>query len=187
MSEASSLATEDSQDNQNIERRSRRWYEELSIDTGGTYHESSPKSSFEDVKSEQEESEDRVESSDHNIEDRAEIKQDQNEELNINAQLEQIRIKKEIIELNKTRGEFIDCDKSSEHYLSDREELMTSTITKEVIIVLKTIYFNLFHSESLKTKMFIIQVNNKITDVIETIKRQKICYMMLLLRDSALK
>ena len=43
---------------------------------------------------------------------------------------------------------------------------MTS-ITEEIIMTLKTAHFDSFNSGSLKAKMFIIQMNNKITDAAE--------------------
>ena len=44
---------------------------------------------------------------------------------------------------------------------------MTNTISS-IIIIFKTVHFNAFSSRLLKIKMFIIQINNKITDVAET-------------------
>ena len=44
---------------------------------------------------------------------------------------------------------------------------MASIMTEEAVIILKVIYPNSFHSELLKTKMFIIQVDNKIADAAE--------------------
>ena len=57
---------------------------------------------------------------------------------------------------------------------------MTS-ITEDVITVLKTAHLDSFSSRLLKAKMFIIQVNNKITDVAEITEDQKIRYTMSLL------
>ena len=62
---------------------------------------------------------------------------------------------------------------------------MASTIS--AVIILKTVYSDLFSSELLRVKMFIIQVDNKITDAAETTENQKIRYAMSLLQDSALK
>ena len=56
-----------------------------------------------------------------------------------------------------------------------------ASITDSIIIILKIIYFNSFSSELLKVKMFIIQINNKITDAARANKEQKIRYTMLLL------
>ena len=62
---------------------------------------------------------------------------------------------------------------------------MTSSIS--AVTVLKVIYLDSFSSESLKAKMFIIQMNNKIADAVEATEGQKIRYAMLLLHDSVLK
>ena len=65
---------------------------------------------------------------------------------------------------------------------------MTNLITEEMTAtVLKAVHLNSFHSKSLKAKMFIIQVNNKIADAAEATDRQRICYAMLLLRRPALE
>ena len=56
-----------------------------------------------------------------------------------------------------------------------------ASITDNTVTVLKAIHLNSFSSRSLKAKMFIIQMNNKITDVAEIIKDQKIRYTILLL------
>ena len=57
----------------------------------------------------------------------------------------------------------------------------------EAATVLKAAHFNAFSSESLKAKMFIIQLNNKIMDAAEVINRWKIYYAMLLLWGPVLK
>ena len=57
---------------------------------------------------------------------------------------------------------------------------MTNT-TDSVIMIFKAVYPDSFSSESLKIKMFIIQVDNKIADAAETTEGQKIRYTMLLL------
>ena len=59
--------------------------------------------------------------------------------------------------------------------------------TTESIMILKAVHLNAFSSGSLKAKMFIIQLNNKIIDAAEVTDRQKICYAMLLLWGLALK
>ena len=64
---------------------------------------------------------------------------------------------------------------------------MASIITEGVITVLKTVYLDIFHSGSLKVKMFIIQVNNKIANAAGATEEQKIHYAISLLKESALK
>ena len=83
-------------------------------------------------------------------------------------------------------GEPIVIDQNSEHYSSNRGESMAS-ITGAVTTVLKAVHPDPFNSESLRAKMFIIQMNNKIADAAEAMNEQKIQYAMLLLRDPALK
>ena len=56
-----------------------------------------------------------------------------------------------------------------------------TNVTEDFIIVLKAIYSDSFSSKSLKVKMFIIQINNKIADTVRAIKDHKIKYVMLLL------
>ena len=49
-------------------------------------------------------------------------------------------------------------------------------------IILKTTHSDSFREETIKIRIFILQVDNKITDIIETFKKKKICYIMLLLK-----
>ena len=51
------------------------------------------------------------------------------------------------------------------------------------VITLKTIHSNLFKKETTKTRIFILQVNNKIIDVTKTFEKRKIRYVILLLRE----
>ena len=64
---------------------------------------------------------------------------------------------------------------------------MASIITEEAVTVLKAVYPDSFYSGSLKTKMFIIQIDNKIADAAGATDEQKICYAISLLRGPALK
>ena len=64
---------------------------------------------------------------------------------------------------------------------------MTSIIGGSTVTVFKAVHSDSFSSESLKVKMFIIQVDNKITDAAEIIEDQKIRYAILLLWESALE
>ena len=44
------------------------------------------------------------------------------------------------------------------------------------------IHSDSFRKETIKTRIFILQVNNKITNAIKTFKKRKIRYVMFLLR-----
>ena len=67
----------------------------------------------------------------------------------------------------------------------NREESMTNTVdmsTSTNAITLKTIHPDPFRRETIKTRIFILQIDNKITNTTETFERKKICYIMSLLR-----
>ena len=49
-------------------------------------------------------------------------------------------------------------------------------------IILKTIYPDSFKKETTKTRIFILQVNNKITNTAKTFEERKIRYVMSLLK-----
>ena len=51
------------------------------------------------------------------------------------------------------------------------------------VITLKTIHPNSFKRKMIKIRIFILQVNNKITNVIKTFKERKIRYTMSLLKE----
>ena len=53
--------------------------------------------------------------------------------------------------------------------------------------ILKAVYLKPFSSKSVKTKIFILQVNNKIADAAEASEERKIKYNISLLRGSAVK
>ena len=68
----------------------------------------------------------------------------------------------------------------------NRKELMTSIIGISIntnAITLKTVHPNPFKEETTKTRIFILQVDNKIADAARTSKERKIRYVMLLLRE----
>ena len=68
----------------------------------------------------------------------------------------------------------------------DREELMTNITNMFVnanAITLKTIHPNSFRKETIKVRIFILQVDNKITNVTRVFKKRKIRYVMSLLRE----
>ena len=63
---------------------------------------------------------------------------------------------------------------------------MTSIIDMSVntnVITLKTTYSNSFKKETTKIRIFILQVDNKITNVTKTFEERKIRYVMSLLRE----
>ena len=64
---------------------------------------------------------------------------------------------------------------------------MISITTEGTVTVLKTVHLNSFHSGLLKAKIFIIQINNKIADMVGVTDDQKIQYAMSLLRGLTLK
>ena len=55
------------------------------------------------------------------------------------------------------------------------------------VITLKTIYSDLFREETIKTRIFILQIDNKIIDVTRTFEERKIRYVMSLLRKVTTK
>ena len=67
---------------------------------------------------------------------------------------------------------------------------MTNTINMSFdtnVIILKTIHSNSFREETIKTRIFILQVDNKITNVARTFEKRKIRYVMSLLREITTK
>ena len=50
------------------------------------------------------------------------------------------------------------------------------------VITLKTTHSDSFRKETTKTRIFILQVDNKIINVVETFEKRKIRYVMSLLR-----
>ena len=54
-------------------------------------------------------------------------------------------------------------------------------------ITLKTTHSDPFRGETIKTRIFILQIDNKITDVTRTFERRKIRYVMFLLREITTK
>ena len=67
---------------------------------------------------------------------------------------------------------------------------MTKNVTNNVIqyetriIILKTTHLNSFSKETMKTKIFLQQIDNKIKNVIETSNNKIIRYVILLLRET---
>ena len=63
---------------------------------------------------------------------------------------------------------------------------MTSIIDMFIdtnVITLKTVHPDSFRRETTKTRIFILQVDNKITNVVKTFEERKIRYVILLLRE----
>ena len=54
-------------------------------------------------------------------------------------------------------------------------------------IILKAIHSNSFKRETIKTRIFILQIDNKITDVTRTFEKRKIRYVVSLLRKVTTK
>ena len=72
----------------------------------------------------------------------------------------------------------------------NKKEFMTSIVDMFIstnVITLKTIHLDLFRRGTIKTKIFILQIDNKITDTTETFKKRKIRYTMSLLRKVTTK
>ena len=71
-----------------------------------------------------------------------------------------------------------------------KKKFMTSTLDMSFstnAITLKTTHSDPFKEETTKTRIFILQVNNKITNVVKTFKKRKIRYTMSLLREVTTK
>ena len=71
-------------------------------------------------------------------------------------------------------------------FIRDKEEFMTNITDMSVstnVITLKTTHPNSFRRGTIKTRIFILQVNNKIIDTTKTFKKRKIRYTMSLLRE----
>ena len=72
----------------------------------------------------------------------------------------------------------------------NREKLMTSIIGMSSgtnVITLKMVHPDSFRGGTIKTRIFILQVDNKITDVTRVSEEKKIRYVMLLLREITTK
>ena len=54
-------------------------------------------------------------------------------------------------------------------------------------ITFKTTYSDSFRKETIKTRIFILQINNKIIDITKTFEKRKIRYVILLLREVTTK
>ena len=75
-------------------------------------------------------------------------------------------------------------------FIRNRRELITNIIDMFIntnVITFKTIHSNLFKRETIKTRIFILQVNNKITNVIGISEKRKIRYIMSLLKEVTTK
>ena len=63
--------------------------------------------------------------------------------------------------------------------------IITEFTFKTEVSILKAVYSESFSSESVRAKIFILQVDNKITDAVGVTEKRKIRYKMSLLRRSA--
>ena len=71
-------------------------------------------------------------------------------------------------------------------FTKDREKLIISITSMSIntnVITFKTIHSDSFRKETIKTRIFILQVDNKITNTTKTFKERKIRYVMFLLRE----
>ena len=71
-------------------------------------------------------------------------------------------------------------------FTRNKREPITSIVdmsTHTNVITLKTIHSDSFKKETIKTRIFILQIDNKITNVIKTFEKKKIRYIMSLLRE----
>ena len=95
-------------------------------------------------------------------------REDVSKEQDVNKEPTSIGVELELIRSTRNRG-----------------ELMTNTIgmsSDTNVITLKTTHSDSFRGGTTKTRIFILQVDNKITDIVKTSEERKIRYIMLLLR-----
>ena len=75
-------------------------------------------------------------------------------------------------------------------FTRNRKKLMTNIIDMSFntnAIILKTTHSDLFRKETTKIRIFILQIDNKITNVTKTFEKRKIRYVMLLLKEVTTK
>ena len=81
-------------------------------------------------------------------------------------------------------------ESESIRFTENKEKLMTNVIDMSVntnVITLKVIHSDPFRKETTKTRIFILQVDNKITNVTRTFEKRKIRYVMSLLKEMTIK
>ena len=67
----------------------------------------------------------------------------------------------------------------------NRKELMTSVVDMSIntnVITFKTTHSDSFRKETIKIRIFILQINNKIIDTIETFEERKIRYIRIVVK-----
>ena len=72
----------------------------------------------------------------------------------------------------------------------NKKEFMTNIVDMSIntnAITLKTVYSDSFKKETIKTRIFILQIDNKIIDMTRIFKKRKIRYVMSLLRKVTTK
>ena len=74
--------------------------------------------------------------------------------------------------------------------IRNTEKSITSIVDMFIntnVITLKIIHLDSFKRETIKIRIFILQIDNKITNVIKTFKKRKIRYVMFLLRKMTIE
>ena len=74
--------------------------------------------------------------------------------------------------------------------IENKKKLITNITDMSVdtnVITLKTVHPDSFRKETTKTRIFILQIDNKITNVVRTFEERKIRYVMSLLRKITTK
>ena len=107
------------------------------------------------------------EESEEDLEDNETDEKDVSEQQDVNEEFTDVEVKLEPIESTR-----------------NKKKLMTNIIDMSVntnVITLKTTHSDLFKRKTIKTRIFILQIDNKITNVVKTFKK-KIRYMMFLLK-----
>ena len=77
-------------------------------------------------------------------------------------------------------------ESESTRFIGNRKEFMISIadmFTSTNVITLKMTHSDSFRGGTIKTRIFILQIDNKIIDVTRTFKEKKIRYVMSLLRE----
>ena len=100
--------------------------------------------------------------------------------------------KKDVSKKQDVNEEFttIKVESKLTRFTRNRKKLMTSIINMSFstnAITLKVVHSNPFRGETTKTRIFILQVDNKIVNVVRTFERRKIRYVILLLREVTTK
>ena len=100
-------------------------------------------------------------------------KKDNSEQQNINKEFTGVRVKTKLVRFTRDRKEFITS--------------ITDISVSTYVITFKSIHSDSFRGETIKIRIFILQVDNKITDATEISKERKIWYVMSLIRKVTTK